>query len=343
MTSHNDHIRTQMIEFCATIGKNPLLVQGAGGNVSWKNKDTLWIKASGTWLAEADQRDIFVPVNLQALQQAIQQNDFSVTPQLMGAYELKPSIETLLHALMPQPIVVHLHAIEILAQLVRANCEDTLKTALDRSIPWVLVDYHKPGQELANAIHEELIRKPNAQVVFMRNHGVVIGASSIQEITATLTLLTSALQVPVSQSINVQHAMISKRIEYTPIQDDSLHELAINPHLFDRLAHDWALYPDHVVFLCPQAHTYSNWQQFDADVTANSHDKPELIFIRDQGVFVMPSFQVAKQVQLRCYLDVLKRQRIDTTLISLTHSQIAELLNWDAEKYRMHLLREATQ
>ena len=57
-------IEEQVKAFCAWIGKDPLLVQGAGGNVSWKDGDTLWVKASGTWLADATEKDIFVPVDL---------------------------------------------------------------------------------------------------------------------------------------------------------------------------------------------------------------------------------------------------------------------------------------
>ena len=30
MNNHNDQTRAQVIQFCASIGKNPLLVQGAG-------------------------------------------------------------------------------------------------------------------------------------------------------------------------------------------------------------------------------------------------------------------------------------------------------------------------
>ncbi len=46
----------------ARVGKNILLVQGAGGNSSVKHGDVLWVKASGTWLADAEDKDIFVPV-----------------------------------------------------------------------------------------------------------------------------------------------------------------------------------------------------------------------------------------------------------------------------------------
>ena len=66
--------------FCTLIGTDSLLVQGAGGNVSWKDDGILWIKASGTWLAEAESKDIFVPVNLIHLQSALSKQDFYVKP-----------------------------------------------------------------------------------------------------------------------------------------------------------------------------------------------------------------------------------------------------------------------
>ena len=53
--------------FCSSIGRNKLLVQGAGGNVSWKNKDILNVKASGTWLSDALYQDIFVSVDLKII------------------------------------------------------------------------------------------------------------------------------------------------------------------------------------------------------------------------------------------------------------------------------------
>ena len=37
----------------ASVGADPLLVQGAGGNTSLKQAGLLWIKASGTWLMNA--------------------------------------------------------------------------------------------------------------------------------------------------------------------------------------------------------------------------------------------------------------------------------------------------
>jgi rhamnose utilization protein RhaD (predicted bifunctional aldolase and dehydrogenase) len=131
MNSASNALRTSVIEYCSGIGADPLLVQGAGGNASWKDGNTLWVKASGTWLAEAIEKNIFVPVDLPHLLTAIESGYFSVTPRLLGESVLRPSIETLLHALMPHRIVVHLHAIEILAHLVRDDCQTDFLSLLD--------------------------------------------------------------------------------------------------------------------------------------------------------------------------------------------------------------------
>lgn len=316
-----DSLRKSIIEYCVRIGADPLLVQGAGGNVSWKENDILWIKASGTWLAEAKEKDIFVSVDLPHLINAIHNGDFSVTPQSRGESSLRPSIETLLHALMPQRVVVHVHAIEVLAHLVRDSCQDDFCRLLDQSVPWVVVDYHKPGAPLAKAISIALTQNPLAKIVFLKNHGVVVGGENIEEVNTIIVSLVGALSIK-----------LEKTKAYVPINDKELHQLALNSNLFNRLVSSWALYPDHVVFLGPKAHVYKTWEEVDDEL-------PELIFISDQGVYVKPSFSQAKQLQLRCYYDVIVRQAPESLLKTLTQDQIAELLNWDAEQYRINLAK----
>ena len=42
-----------LIDLCTDLGSDINLVQGAGGNISLKQGNDFWIKASGTWLADA--------------------------------------------------------------------------------------------------------------------------------------------------------------------------------------------------------------------------------------------------------------------------------------------------
>src|ERR1051325_9138636 len=88
----------------ARVGADPLLVQAAGGNTSLKCDGVMCIKASGTWLQHAEARDIFVPVALDPLLEALDRDDpacETCTDFVRGDLNrlgLRPSIETTVHA-----------------------------------------------------------------------------------------------------------------------------------------------------------------------------------------------------------------------------------------------------
>ena len=86
------HTKESIACYCEEIGLDSKLVQGAGGNVSWKDQDTLWIKASGEWLADARKKDIFLPIDLKHLKDSIKKSDFDVIPKLLSKTKLRPSI-----------------------------------------------------------------------------------------------------------------------------------------------------------------------------------------------------------------------------------------------------------
>ncbi len=324
-------------QMCADLGKDPLLAQGAGGNVSWKENETLWIKGFGTWLANANNEDVFVPVNLRHLQDALAKQDFDVKPQTIGEHTLRPSIETILHALMPHQVVVHLHAINALSHLVTQDCQKSVeKICQQSSINTVFVGYHKPGPELAQAIYEALQNAPQANVIFLKNHGIVLGANSIEGIYSLLEKINLAfvpkeVYIAASSSLSTHTSLVPN---YLPFADKEVQALAFESRLFKRLTQEWVLFPDHAVFLGPKANTYSSWKNFE---NHSSGEEPELIFIENTGVFVKPDFNKAKTAQLRCYFDVISRLSPDARLEPLSESAVHALLNWDAEKLRQQM------
>ncbi|MQT90329.1 class II aldolase/adducin family protein [Pseudomonas helleri] len=328
-------------QFCSEIGKDPLLVQGAGGNVSWKENDVLWIKASGTWLADAGDKDIFVPVNLGHLTTALKSLDYGVVPQTVESTPLKPSIETLLHALMPHRIVVHLHAIEVLAHLVRKDFELINYPTLDKTLNARTVEYCKPGAELAEAVANQLDDTSSTRVVFLKNHGVIIGGDSTDEISEILEYLSNFFFSP---AISSRHRCPETTIrlingaEFHPITDVRLHELASTPKLIQHLKTSWALYPDHIVFLGAHPYVYESIEHAQNNLDRHEH-LPDIIFIKDLGVFVIETVSKAKIAQLECYYDIIIRQTCHSKLTTLTNAQISELIDWDAEKYRMRFAK----
>jgi rhamnose utilization protein RhaD (predicted bifunctional aldolase and dehydrogenase) len=327
-------------EFCAQIGADPLLVQGAGGNISWKDGGTLWVKASGTWLAEAESKEIFVPVDLSFLQTALTKQNFSVKPEVTIKSDLMPSIETLLHALMPHKVVVHLHAVEILAHLVQVNGRQKIKKLVGDAVKWIYVDYFKPGADLAKAVSEQLTTKTDADVVFLGNHGVVIGGKDVETVATTLHTLVSRLKI--KTSIPLPENRVSRCESdflargYVPFFDKEVSLLVTKDDLLNRLRHEWALYPDHVVFLGAEAFILDrNFRTFELDDIARRN--PPFIFAGYDGVYENIAATAAQKSQLRCYFDVVARQGGAEKLSTLTDRQVSELLDWDAEKYRKNL------
>jgi len=334
-----NNTREQVEHYCDRIGGDSLLVQGAGGNVSWKDGNTLWIKASGTRLADVRREDIFVPVDLAHLQAAVGMGDFSVKPRVLDeALSLRPSIETVLHAMMPQAVVVHLHAVEILAHLVRDGYERAFAGLLDADIAWVSVPYRKPGAELAQAVSEVLEDRPGVDVVFLQNHGVVVGGADIRRVEQMLARLVASLKTPVQRDVLADREGGASRVMaeagYAAIADAEVQLLAINPSMYERLPEVWALYPDHVVFLGSVPNCYP-----DRNALLGGDNRPELAFVEGDGVYATEGFNTAKQEQLRCYFDVLARQQEGGYLLALSNDQVADLIDWDAEKYRMQIAR----
>lgn len=328
-------MRDAISDFCVKLGSDSLLVQGAGGNVSWKDDDTLWMKASGVWLADAKDKDIFVPVDLCALRRSIKARIFSVTPNLNEESSLRPSIETMLHALMPQTVVVHLHAIDILAYLVRDNPAVILEEMLGKSDKWCLLNYYKPGAQLAEAICDKLIHYPNVNIVFLQNHGVVIGGSCVSDVNDCLqnllTILAQSVNSDIPNGDEHNKKLLLHLDGYHLCTDPFLNRIATNKFLSSRLYEEWVLYPDHAVFLGAKPAILGKTITLD-DIDCD--EKPAFIFDFGGGVYESNFATTAHKAQLRCYYDVLVRQSPYEKLVALSDAAVHDLLVWDAEKYR---------
>lgn len=331
---NNTHVEVKAL--CAHIGNDSLLVQGSGGNASWKDANTLWVKASGTSLSDAMRTEIFIPVDLADLKHEIARKNFHSTPSVIGDSNLRPSIETMLHALMPQKIVLHLHAVEILAHLVRDNPVSVFKKKIGKSLLWSYVPYFKPGADLAAAVAEQVSENPSIEVVFLQNHGVVIGANTIDRVNDVLEKLITLLQNPTIQTSTVDEveSINIKLLEaYKPCSDSKLNELATNKYLSSRIENEWVLYPDHAVFLGCKAKILTKKINFD-ELNNIYSDNPPFIFDLGVGVYESRNVTAAEIAQLRCYYDVLIRQAVSEELVTLSEDAVIDLLNWDAEKYR---------
>ena len=160
--SNDDRELLALRELSAALGADPLRTQGAGGNISVKRDGILWIKASGTWLADALAHDIMTPVRLDPLREAIAQRDPRAAAAVdfvdsdLNASGLRPSIETSVHAVIPSPVVVHIHCVNTIALAVRRDGEALVRERLggQADVVCAFVPYRKPGLPLAIAVSE---------------------------------------------------------------------------------------------------------------------------------------------------------------------------------------------
>jgi rhamnose utilization protein RhaD (predicted bifunctional aldolase and dehydrogenase) len=313
----------------ARVGADPLLVQAAGGNTSLKQNDVMWIKASGAWLRDAASRDIFVPVHREALLTALASNDPACEACTdfvladLNSTGLRPSIETTVHALMPQRVVVHVHCVNTIAWAIRSDAEQRLAEKL-RTFNWAFIPYARPGLQLANAIAARL--RPGIDVLILGNHGLVVSAESVVEAEALLDRVVNALERPVrtlaSPGLEALY-MLCKGTDYAPAGNNETHALATDRLALDR-GKDAVFYPDHVVFL-------------GIGVATKIESGAALVAIPGKGVLIRRDAKPAVEPMGRCLADVMRRTETDDSLTALDAEAINHLVNWEAEKYRQGL------
>jgi rhamnose utilization protein RhaD (predicted bifunctional aldolase and dehydrogenase) len=268
----------------ARVGSDPLLVQGPGGNSSIKVGDDLWVKASGVWLAEAGHKNIFVGLSLSKARELAGRNgteDISSACLPESDPGLRPSIEALLHLLMPHPAVLHAHAVGSMTLSVLADGPDRAK-ALLQGLNWAWVPYHRPGAPLAAAVIETVGTR-KADVLILQNHGVVTGGESPKEAEALLREVERRLAWPVRQALDGSTIGGSERYETLP----ELGSLSLDATMFDLVTRA-ALFPDQFVFLggaVPFTALGESIESVADRAATESGVVPALILIPDSGAF----------------------------------------------------------
>lgn len=311
----------------ARIGKNPLLTQGAGGNTSIKIDDVMWIKASGQWLSDAQQHNIMVPVGLDALRIAHKAGEDVENTSRFLVFEtnMRPSIETAMHAVMPQKVVIHVHCVETIAVAVRQDAEVILSEKL-KDLDWVFVPYVRPGQKLADAIATQ----PGHDIYIFGNHGLTVGAETVAAAEALMWQVHQRLSgylrdiVPPDQEALVK---LCVETDYQPAPVE-ISSLGADPDSL-RVTRTGSLYPDHVIFL-------------GCGVSETLNSGAPLVVVAGCGALIKKNSSPSVMAMSQCLADIARRIPQSVRLSALTKDDEAALLGWDSEAYRQTLQRVGT-
>ncbi len=170
-------------------------VKGGGGNTSFKDKNTVWVKPSGTTLVSIKAKD-FVAMDrakLGTLNDVIPPADPIEREALVKEYMLnaklgpdsgRPSVEAPLHNTLDAVFVVHTHP-AIVNGMTCAVGGAKVAAALFPEALWI--DYVDPGYTLCMKVRDRINnykakRSKEPPIIFLDNHGVFISADTPQEI-----------------------------------------------------------------------------------------------------------------------------------------------------------------
>ena len=326
------------------IGKNLDLVQGAGGNTSFKDNEILWVKASGFWLSEADKKNIFVPVRYKEIIKRLNNNELDpISPEVIDfeGSKLKPSIETSLHALMPHKYVVHTHSVNALANIVLNDGHFKISRFLE-GLKWEWVKYVRPGLPLTLEVQKAI--QSNPDIIILANHGVVFGANSLKKINALIydfekriNTIKRKVKIQVEPLVIESFDMFS---EYKFVNHPLVQSLAFDDKSISIIS-SGSLYPDHVVFLGAGPICVLTIVEFKEFVekfnTTTNANIIKVIVVKKLGVFLQSSLKNGSEEMLHCLANVLLRVGNIKNLRFLTLDEESELLGWDAEKYRQNI------
>ena len=323
---------TSLVRYSAQIGADRLLIQAAGGNTSLKHDGVMWIKASGTNLADAQKRNIFVPVDLAKIRLALDDPSIDADQTenfLLGQQALRPSIETSVHAVFEKRVVIHVHCVNTISYAIRKNAEAVLSRKLN-GFNWCLVPYRKPGASLAASVRSHL--QPDTEVVVLANHGLIVVADDVGAAEKLLAAVIDAIRVEPADPLKVDAETLQRlRVPgwHAPPEDASIHQVALHPERL-AMAKRGSLYPDHVLFCGIGA---QSWEGNFPDPA----DAPPFLLVAGAGAVMKDNASASSIALTECLGDVLMRVPVACDLDYLTLEQNAELLNWDAEKYRLAL------
>jgi rhamnose utilization protein RhaD (predicted bifunctional aldolase and dehydrogenase) len=329
-------------DLSARVGGDPLLVQASNGNTSIKLDGILWIKASGKWLARATQEEMLVPQQLAEIKESIK-NGAEIASRYAHKDQLRPSIETAMHAILRHRVVIHVHSINAIAWAIRVDGSDQLKERL-AGLRWQWIPYAASGIPLALEIEKAVANAPATDVLILGNHGLVVcghdcstAEQLLYEVERRLAITPRRFPKPDTTAL----AMIARFSRWQFPENDSLHALGTDG-VSRKILKGGVLYPCQAIFLgrtmplLPPAVVISRFTQ---RLHANERTPP-FVAVERSGVMLNAEMTSAELATLIGLVQVTLRTGESKLLRYLSGEEIADVLSNGTHGYKEVALRE---
>jgi len=360
----------ELIEVSNRYGSDDEFVIAGGGNTSWKTDEYMYVKGSGTELATIGE-DGFVKVDLKKLDlvwsrtysEDVDTREEEALADLMASRygeekEKRPSVETLLHALLPYKFVVHTHPALVNGMTCSRNGEAAVKELFGDLCIWVPVT--NPGYILAKEVKEAIEShmakgKEFPLLIFLQNHGVFVSGNSIEEIDELYDSMFNKIKgkvnrfpsmedLPVDETkasalIEIIKKTLSEKIVILPFSNKDIGLMSESEKSFSPLATSFT--PDHIVYYGFKpvfARDPASLEQCITDYIKNYEVNPRLAVVSGIGAFAINSSISMAEKSKKLFIDDVKIAVYAESFGGyqfMPEDQINFIRNWEVEKYRV--------
>ena len=361
-----------LCEISRFYGRNPDFVLAGGGNTSWKDGDTLYVKGSGLALADTVP-DSFVRMDRPALARIWEkqypassaERESAVLADMMsarkpGEEQKRPSVEALLHDLLPFAYVVHLHPALVNGLTCSCQGESAMTEIFGADAVWI--PSTNPGYVLSKTVKTAMDAYSAAHgkapaVIFLQNHGVFAGDNSVdgiktlysgimrrigaktkrepdfsdeKRITGDTALFGGIITIlgelargtAICMRGNEIASLVKSRASFTPVSS--------------------AFTPDHIVYagsspLFIEENTETAIRAAWIDQIKKTGFNPKIAAVQGLGVFGIGVTERAASLALELFRDSIKVSVYAESFggpLFMTQDKMDFINNWDAERFR---------
>jgi rhamnose utilization protein RhaD (predicted bifunctional aldolase and dehydrogenase)/NAD(P)-dependent dehydrogenase (short-subunit alcohol dehydrogenase family) len=215
----------ELIEISRYYGKQKEFVIAGGGNTSYKTKDHIWVKASGSSLATITEegfakldRSKLNNISVKTYSSDSFVRESQVKDDLTEANltkDRRPSVETSLHNLLDAKFVVHLHPTMVNGLMCGNQAKQ--KTAELFGDKALYIPYIDPGYILFKEV-EKLVaqyRKEKGaepEIILLQNHGIFVGAETTDKIKEIYNDVLQKIGKVIASKLSVEDKAVPQNV-----------------------------------------------------------------------------------------------------------------------------------
>ncbi len=364
-----------LIDISRKFGRNKDYIIAGGGNTSFKDDKKIWVKASGTSMADIDENG-FVCLDREKLK-VLSTNNYSKNPSereeqvkndlanaILYPEDKRPSVETSMHEIIQFPFVVHTHPTLVNGLLCAKNSKELVSKYFGDDV--LYIEYIDPGYTLFKAVENALIdfrikknREPS--IIFLENHGVFVGAKTVEEINSLYHEIEKTLTGHISSYLNIFEnredtnllsatCLIAghyetKKLKSIPFANELADQFVKNIDSFGKVKIPFT--PDNIVYCKSNYLFIKDTSEIIFDMINFKHQYdyfPKIVALEGHGLIAFDENKKSAQIVLDVFVDMMKVSYLTENFGGprpMSKSQIKFIDNWEVENYRRMISKKA--